>query len=301
MKRRTAGSPNRKRPNPEIKSRSNGFGKQPMRPLFRWVGGKQHLAHRLAEYVPSDLSDRLYREPFFGAGSLFFFIRPRRAVLSDLNSDLIHAYRFVREKPELVARYLSSHARNDSQNYYYDIREEYNYSAHFTAAQSARFLYLNRTCFNGIYRVNLDGDFNVPYGKKENPVFPDGAHVRAASTALRKAKLREGTFEVNLRGTSAGDFIYLDPPYPPLNGTSFFAHYTQDRFPVEEQERLADLVRKLDKTGALVLMSNADLPLIRRLYRGFNRMNLRVPRYVKTGKKKHAVDELIITNYEIQV
>ena len=276
----------------------NGFGNCPLRPLFRWVGGKQHLTHALARLLPNDLGNRLYREPFFGAGSLFFFVQPKRAVLSDLNVDLMNAYRSIRGNPVLVARYLRSHALLDSKAYYYKVREQYNRSQHDSAAQAARFLYLNRTCFNGIFRVNLAGKFNVPYGQKSHPIFPGSAHLRAGSTALHRARLRDDEFEAALEDVSAGDFIYLDPPYPALNGTSFFAHYTKSRFQRQDQERLAAQVRELDRAKCLVLVSNADLQWIRRLYRGFNQTPLAVTRYVRTGHEKHKVSELMITNYD---
>ena len=266
--------------------------------LLRWAGGKQRLIPRLSEFVPADYMKRTYREPFLGAASLFLSLQPRKAVLSDLNRQLIDCYFAIRDQVTPVARMLRELARADNEGTYYEVRDQYVQSS-TSGAQAARFIYLNRTCFNGIFRVNRAGQFNVPYGHRTNPIFPTAAQLRRVSSALNNASLQATDYQEALKGARNGDFVYLDPPYPPLNGTSFFAHYTPERFSRDDQEMLAELVQELDRRGCLVLMTNADTPHIRSLYRDFNAKKLPVTRYVTCKSTKHQVGELVVTNYDI--
>ena len=267
-------------------------------PLLRWAGGKRFLVNRFIKFIPLDLHERVYREPFLGSGSLFFALRPNKAILSDANEHLINCYKFVREYPELIAHYLLKHKKRNSEEYYYEVRKNYN-RLRFSAAQAARFIYLNRTCFNGIFRVNLGGEFNVPYGWKENPNIPDKDWLRKTSFALKRVALKSLPFEKALTTASSGDFIYLDPPYPPLNHTSNFTYYTKNRFSLDDHKRLAQIVYDLDNQGCLIMMSNADISLIRKLFRRYNVFSIPVTRYITCKSKKHQVRELVITNYEI--
>jgi DNA adenine methylase len=265
-------------------------------PFLRWAGGKRSLVKHLQKFLPSDPLDRVYFEPFLGAGSLFFAMRPKIAVLSDSNKCLIDCYIYVRDCPEVIANYLRKHGIRSSEKYYYEVREKYNCSAR-SAAQAARFIYLNKTCFNGIFRVNLKGKFNVPYGRKEPPFLPDRKWLRLSSSALKNALIKSATFEEILATANNDDFIYLDPPYPPLNNTSNFTLYTKDRFNIADQKRLAETVYELNARGCLFMMSNADIPLINDFYKKFNRFSLPVTRYITCKSIKHQVNELIITNY----
>jgi len=156
---------------------------------------------------------------------------------------------------------------------------------------------LNRTCFNGVFRVNTEGRFNVPYGDKPNPLFPSKSELDAIAFALKSAKLSVADYEKALSKVKEHEFVYLDPPYPPLNGTAFFTHYTADRFDSDNQERLAAMVRELDRRGASFLMTNADLPIIRRFYREFDITKISVTRYVSCKGARYRVAELVITNY----
>ncbi len=168
-----------------------------------------------------------------------------------------------------------------------------------STAQAARFIYLNKTCFNGIFRVNTSGEFNVPYGWKEPPALPGRRELKSASAALQTAVLSIETFEGSLQKAMKGDFIYLDPPYPPLNGTAYFTHYTMDRFSTRDQERLASCFRALDKLGCAIVVSNADTPSIRKLYKGYEWKSLPVIR-VLTCKQRFSVRELLITNFDVR-
>jgi DNA adenine methylase len=267
-------------------------------PILRWAGGKRYLIQELLSHLPTQIEKRRYHEPFLGAGSLFFALNPQRAVLADANEHLVRCYEKVRDDPDGIAIYLREHARRTGEKYFYQVRRLYN-SSSFSTAQAARFVYLNRTCFNGIFRVNRQGEFNVPYGWKEPPPLPDRTHLREAGTALEKARLHAVPFEESLKYVRRNDFVYLDPPYPPLNGTANFTHYTADRFDTTDQARLAFEVRRLADLGALFMMSNADTHLVRRLYRGFAMTRLKVTRFITCKAVKHAVRELLITNYDV--
>lgn len=262
--------------------------------FLRWAGGKRHLLSNLVSVVPE--FEGVYREPFLGAASLFFALKPQRAVLSDANEHLIRCYQYVRDQFATVSAYLNAHLSRTSERYYYDVRKQYN-QAGASVAQAARFIYLNKTCFNGIFRVNQQGEFNVPYGWKEPPSIPSRAELQAASSALQAAMLKTADFEAALEEANREDFIYLDPPYPPLNGTAYFTHYTMNRFNESDQTKVARLFKELDRRGCPVLMTNADTKLIRRLYRTYDVTSVEVTRFL-TCKKKYRVRELLITNYE---
>lgn len=231
---------------------------------------------------------------------MFLALQPKRALLCDANTHLINAYRYIHSSPNIIHHYLLQHSRMSCEAYYYEVRDFYNRSKP-SAAQAARFIYLNKTCFNGIFRVNRDGEFNVPYGWKEPPALPTLQHLRNVSEALRGVKLVACDFQEALRDRKPKDFIYMDPPYPPLNGIANFTHYTADRFTETDQKQLAQLFLELHTKGCKLMMSNANLPLIRRLYKGFNIHKLSVVRWITCKNIKHRVSELIITNYDLNI
>jgi len=269
-------------------------------PFLKWAGGKRQILKQLLQFLPSDVRDRTYREPFLGGGSLFFALKPATAFLSDFNEHLILAYEYVRECPDLVYDYLCEHRNNDCAQYYYQIRELYNRNrSQASAAQAARFIYLNKTCYNGIFRVNTQGLFNVPHGRYEATSLPSREHLRQVSKVLKSKKIFVASFEQALEHARKGDFIYLDPPYPPRNGTSYFTHYTCDKFTAKDQEKLADTVRWLDATGCLLMISNGNSDKILQLYKGFNVRTLTVRRFITCKKNRDKIQELVITNYEV--
>lgn len=273
--------------------------KERIKPLLRWAGGKTQLVTRLLNFVPSAVVNTRYWEPFLGGASLFFALQPSLAHLSDANEQLIDFYMEVCSNPNLVHRYSTELAGRNSRETYYAVREEYNRSVR-SLRQAARFLYLNKHSYNGVFRVNRRGQFNVPYGERSRCVLPSREHLRVAGKALGAATLISCSYEKALVGVGQGDFVYLDPPYPPLNGTSNFTHYTVNRFSEADQRQLAEVFRTLDQTGAKVMMTNADIPLIRSLYRAYSLHPLLVTRYVTCKKKKHRVSELVVTNYAIE-
>lgn len=262
-------------------------------PFLKWAGGKRALVPEIARLLPPDFSR--YCEPFLGGGAVFFALdsRIRTALLSDVNAELVLTYRAVQtETSALIAR-LKAHARKhrQSKNHYYRARAQHSHKEPVDAA--ARFIYLNKTCFNGLYRVNKAGLFNVPKGSYKNPAICDEDNLHAASSVLAKARLRFGDF-AKLKG-AVGDFIYCDPPYD-----GAFTSYDAAGFGPDEQRRLRDAVEKWRADGAAVMVSNSDTPLIRQLYRGkrFKLHPVKAPRNINcksTGRKPAA--ELIITSY----
>lgn len=269
------------------------------RPLLRWAGGKTHLVRHLLQSLPVDCRARVYREPFLGAGSLFFALRPEKAVLSDANEHLISCYRHVRDNCTSVRRHLASYGARSTESRYYDVRDQYNRSR-FSAAQAARFIFLNKTCFNGIFRVNTKGEFNVPYGWKQQPALPDPEKLRNVGEALLKAELRVTDFQDAVADAEPGDFVYLDPPYPALNGTAYFTHYTASRFSDADHEKVASACHEMDRRGCLFLVSNADTEKIRTLYQNYNCRTVDATRFL-TCKTKYSTRELLITNYETTI
>ena len=273
-----------------------------VRPLVKWAGGKTQLLHRLVEMIPPSFDS--YYEPFLGGGALFFYLHRnglvKNAILSDLNTDLIAMYSIVKHRVEELIDELASGCYRYEKNNYYDIRDEYNNSQEQNdpIVQAARFIYLNKTCYNGLYRVNRKGEFNVPFGKHANPVILDERNLRAASDAFSNVTLTSGDYETVLRPVKKADFIYLDPPYVPINSTSVFTSYTQEGFPYEEQKRLARVFTDLDKRGCFLLESNSNTKTIRELYSPFSKKVVSVSRFISSKKEtRKGIPELLIFNY----
>ena len=231
-------------------------------PLLKWPGGKRNLLHLILPLVPSRFNR--YFEPFLGGGALFFALQPGNACLSDKNAELIDAYSQVRDRPEEVIRELRK-LRN-SETEYYRIRSS---RPTKDAARAARLIYLITLAFNGIYRVNLQGEFNVPYGYKTHLDPCDEKRIGEASDLLKGAIVRDQDFERALRPAGPGDLVYLDPPYTVAHGNNGFVKYNAKIFSWEDQIRLARIARELANKGCTVIVSNADHISIRRLYDGF--------------------------------
>lgn len=256
---------------------------------------------RLSSHVP-DFEN--YYEPFLGGGALFFYLASRRgpfkAHLSDVNSDLINAYHMVKaDIHELIER-LRMHERNYSKNpsgFYYALRDA---RPNGKLERAARLLALNKTCYNGLYRVNSAGEFNVPMGNYKNPAICNELQLRAASTVLRRASasIRSCDYIDALARAERGDFVYLDPPFVPLSKTASFVSYTHAGFTPGDQQALARTYRSLDKKGCRVLLSNSDTPLTRRLYSGFEQFKVTASRAISCkGDGRTGCTELIVRNY----
>lgn len=266
-------------------------------PFVKWAGGKSQLVSRFLERFPPPDRFRRYFEPFLGGGAVFLGLRPRRAVLSDLNADLMNAWRVVRDDPEALMRALDAHVYE--RDHYYRVRAQDPEDLD-PVARAARFVFLNKTCYNGLYRVNREGRFNVPFGRYARPPkLYDRENLLAISYLLRTADLRCAPFEEATADAAAGDFVYCDPPYDPLSKTSNFTSYTEGSFTREDQRRLAAHVRELDRRGCLVAVSNSDTPEIRRLYHGFRIEQVATLRFINCkANGRTPVQELLISNFD---
>ncbi len=272
-----------------------------IKPFLRWAGGKTRSVPFLKAHLPSDFSHiNRYFEPFLGAGSLFFSLRPRNAVLSDNNKDLIESYKAIQRNPILISKYLSKHQLKNNEHYYYEMREKYNNSKP-SIYRAALFIYLNKTCFNGIWRVNKKGEFNVPYGKQDHPSLPAKQELISISEAISQTEIVHRNYKDIIHHVQKEDFIYLDPPYPPLNSTSNFTQYTAEDFSKEDHKELALFSREFTRRGCYVLISNSDTEYIRSLFQDdFHIFELEVTRLIRADGHRYKVKEIAITNYNIK-
>ncbi len=268
--------------------------------FLKWAGGKTQLLGQFTKFFPPRI-DR-YFEPFLGSGAVFFFLRkslynPQKIMLSDTNEELIRSFEFVRDNPKELMSLLKNHKENHSEDYYYEIRAlEPSELPKIEAA--ARFIYLNKTCFNGLYRVNSKGKFNVPFGQYKNPRILNEKNLKQASALLRDVELKVQSFEKITRSVKKGDFVYFDPPYMPLSDTANFTTYTKENFLEKEQKKLAEVFRKLDKKGALVMLSNSNTAFIRNLYKDFRIEEVSAARFINCDSEgRGKIKELVILNY----
>ena len=245
------------------------------RPFVKWAGGKGQLISELLKRVPDNLE--VYREPFLGGGALFFALHRKgvkfRAFLSDINPELINCYRVIKSSPGALIRQLrilrsEYHASANQENYYYEIRD---LKPIEEIQAAARFIFLNKTCYNGLYRVNKVGKFNVPWGGYARPQIFEERNIFGASKALREtdAKIQRLDFKETLKSVNKGEVVYLDPPYYPLSKTASFTDYTSRGFEENDHRDVAQFARDLKQKGCLVLVSNSDTPFIRGIYAGF--------------------------------
>lgn len=261
-------------------------------PFLKSAGGKRQLLSKILPLVPQKFGT--YFEPFVGGGALFFALRPSKAVLGDANAWFIAAYKGVRNDGEGVIRALRKMPYEKS--FYLRQRALVKGTPVYDTATAARVIYLNKTCFNGLWRVNKSGGFNVPLGAYTNPTICDAVGLRECSEVLKAASLSPRGFEVNVKAAERGDFVYMDPPYDPVSETSSFSQYTAGGFNREEQMRLRDCALGLKRRGVKVLLSNADSPYIRALYRdGFEIIRVEASRSINSkGSGRGNVGELLI-------
>ena len=230
---------------------------------------------------------------------MFFHLRPQRALLGDVNPALIATYQQVRDNVESVISHLERLAREHSSETYYRVRDIYNSAKNLAAAhRAALFIYLNKTCFNGLHRVNRKGHFNVPVGRYTRPGISNPAGLRAASRELGRAELGCQSFENLLRTARPGDFIYLDPPYQPLSPSSNFTSYARDGFSDKDQRLLRDVFSELDRRGCKLMLSNSDMPVIRDLYGRFRIDRVAALRAINCdARNRGRISELVVRNY----
>ena len=269
-------------------------------PFLKWAGGKSAIAERIRTLLPSDVRGRVYREPFLGGGAMFFYLQPEKAILSDAVKSLIHTYKTVQKQVELLIHRLEKLRVDHSDEHFYKIRERFNHERSAEMLDRAAWLiYLNKTCYNGLFRTNKSGEFNVPVGRFANPRVVDPERLRVSSGLLSRAKIKHETFDYLVADAETDDMIYLDPPYDPISKTSSFAGYAEGGFGREDQERLADTFKLLDARGCVLALSNSDTPLVRKLYAGYDLCPIIAPRAISAkSATRGEVTELLIRNLE---
>ena len=273
------------------------------KPFVKWAGGKWQIVDKLLMYAPDEFNT--YYEPFVGGGALLFELSPKKAVINDSNKELINVYNVLRneEKFKKMCSILNTYEKNNSEEFYYELRNKDRNKSSFDRLsdykRAGRTIYLNKACFNGLYRVNSKNEFNVPFGKKTKVNTYDIGNLITVSNYLtmNDIKILNVDFEDSVKDAQKGDFIYFDPPYD--SETSIFNSYTEDGFGKEEQRRLAKVYKELSNKGCYVMLSNNNTTLIKELYKDFNIHIIEAKRSINSnGKKRGKVEEVIITNYK---
>ncbi|NCB20984.1 MAG: DNA adenine methylase [Clostridia bacterium] len=282
------------------------FKKDSPKPFVKWVGGKRQLLLQFRSrnlFPPEEFNPltAIYHEPFVGGGAMFFDLKPKKAILSDMNAELVITYNVIKNDVENLIKKLNHHKSKNNKEYFLKIRaKDVNKLTSLDVA--ARFIYLNRTCFNGLFRVNSSGGFNVPYGKNKNPMICDEENLRKVSKSLRGIRIIHEDYKKVLDRAKKGDFVYFDPPYYPVNKTSSFTSYTKEAFLEKEQMELSSTFLELHNRGCYVMLSNSNTPFIRELYRNLGD-KIKIKKVYATrainsvASKRGEIKELVIINY----
>ena len=272
-------------------------------PFVKWAGGKTQLLPKIRPFYPRPDQYETYFEPFLGGGAVYFDLRPKSGFLSDSNAELINAYTVVRTNVDSLILRLTRFAeryRKSPEATYYQVRDEWDEPRRDPVERAAGLIFLNKTCYNGLYRVNRDGKFNVPWGKRKNPTICEREKLLAASDALHRAVIRCTDFHEALSLASSGDFVYLDPPYKPVSKTASFTGYTKDQFTMNDQISLAQALVELDRKGVRFLLSNSFSKDLQSLYRkhAFQLTYVTAPRAISCNPKTRGqTKELLVRNY----
>lgn len=277
-------------------------------PVLKWVGGKRQLLPIIRKYLPKISNTATYYEPFIGGGAVLFDLQPEKAIVNDINQELINVYQIIRDDVEnLIAELSRENKYANTSECYYKIRElDRNpdiYHKLSNIEKAARIIYLNKTCYNGLYRVNSMGEFNSPFGRYKNPSIVNEIGLRAVSKYFREANItfRNMDFEKALEGIKKGDFVYFDPPYVPLSTTSNFTGYNESGFGFDEQERLKRLCDKLTDQGVHILLSNSDCEYIRNLFSDKKRytiIEVKAKRSINSiSSARGEISEVLIINH----
>ncbi|MGI5876810.1 MAG: DNA adenine methylase [Dethiobacteria bacterium] len=270
-------------------------------PVVKWVGGKRQLLQDILKHVPDKFST--YYEPFLGGGAVLFALQPCRAVVNDINEELINVYTVIRDNVEDLIEDLKRH--ENRADYFYEIREKDRnkeiYGKMNNIEKASRILYLNKTCYNGLFRVNQQGEFNTPFGRYKNPNIANEATLRAVSNYFNKAKItfRCEDFKEAVKDVRKGSFVYFDPPYDPVSESANFTGYDRGGFDRSEQVRLKKLCDELSKKSVKFLLSNSATDFILELYKDYNIVIVQANRFVNSrGDKRGKVEEVLVKNYE---
>lgn len=289
------------------------------KPFVKWAGGKGSLIKLLATHLPADFSEKdvTYVEPFVGGGAMLFYMLThfpniRRAVINDVNEDLIHAYQLIQNNPQMLIEqlkkiekeYLQLRTMEEKSIYYYHMRDKYNGNIPMVDERAACFIFLNKTCFNGLYRVNSSGKFNVPFGKYKNPKICDETLIMIDHELLKKVDIYAGDYNGVYKHLGKGyNYIYVDPPYRPLSGTAHFKEYSHNVFDDKEQEKLKCFCDRLSARGCQIMQSNSNSQdegesYFAKLYKGYYIDQIEAHRYINAhvGKREKEI-ELLIMNY----
>jgi len=271
------------------------------RPFLKWAGGKRQLLPELMKRVAAATPFRRYHEPLVGGGALFFeLVRQkrvdrRRAYLSDNNPNLTYTYLSIKQDVDRVIELLRLHEERNSESYYYEVRSNVPADLY---ERAARIIYLNKTCYNGLYRENQKGEFNTPYGRYKNPTICDEDNLRAVADALKKATIECRSFETVLDRAEPADLVYFDPPYYPVSTTASFTAYDKGGFGEESQRRLAEVVAQLTDNGVNAIVSNSWTPFVRDLYKDFEIDRVLANRAVNSrADRRGKVSEALIRNF----
>ncbi len=283
-------------------------GTKKIKPFLKWAGGKTQLLEQYAPLFPREFNG--YHEPFVGSAAVYLRLcglsaadplrSPlNRVRLTDSNDELINAYRAVRDQPHSLMALLAEHKRLHDQAHYYQVRAQ-KPNALSPIERAARLIYLNKTCFNGLYRVNRAGQFNVPMGRYQNPGLFDAEDLQRVSRALQRVELEVMDFRSVVQHARRGDFVYFDPPYLPVTRTAHFTRYTDQPFGEAQQCELAEVFRALDRQGCCVMLSNSWTPFILELYRDFNCIEVKAARAINSkAAGRGRVSEVVVVNYDV--
>lgn len=269
-------------------------------PVLKWVGGKRQLLQDITKRLPDKYST--YYEPFLGGGAVLFHLQPNMAVVNDINEELINVYSVIRDNLEELIKDLKKH--ENKADYFYEIREldrdKEKYNQLSNVEKASRIIYLNKTCYNGLFRVNQQGEFNSPFGRYKNPNIVNETTLRTVSNYFNKAKItfKCGDFEQSVAGIRKGSFVYFDPPYDPVSNSANFTGYDKGGFNRDEQVRLKKLCDKLNSKNVSFLLSNSATDFILDLYKDYNITIVKAKRAINSkGDKRGEVNEVLVKNY----
>ncbi len=262
-------------------------------PFLKWAGGKRWLVQKYPDLFPEQFNQ--YFEPFLGSGAVFFSLLPKKGVISDFNGALVETYNAIKDDWAIVEAKLKEHHKNHSKEYYYKLRQSRPQKSH---TRAARFIYLNRTCFNGLYRVNQQGEFNVPIGTKQN-AFLDTDNFKAVSKELSGFKIKQSDFESVVESARSGDFIFADPPYTVKHNANNFVKYNEELFHWENQERLRDTLVRASNRGVLFIVTNAAHPSVVDLYKDRFQIDFLQRKSVmaSSSSRRGNYEEIVVRNW----
>lgn len=267
-------------------------------PVLKWAGGKRSLITKILKLFPANYKERTYHEPFIGGGAIFFNIKPKSGSINDIAPHLMNFYKIVRDKPNELITEACQYKRDKET--YYKLLKVFNQSSISDVKRAALLLYLNKTAFNGLYRVNSKGEFNVPFGSYKNPTVVPKSRILSASKILKNIEIYNEDFSYIKDIVNEGDLCYLDPPYQPISNTANFTSYSKEGFDLDEQKRLRDLCVTLDEKGVLFVLSNSHAQSVRELYNKNERFrikNVQAKRVISSkASTRGSINEILVTN-----